>query len=166
MAEIRLVTEPDEIQCVAELAHEIWNQHFVPIIGQKQVDYMLAKFQSAPVIAEQMSLGYEYYLVAHDKRPVGYFALIPNLAKSSVMLSKIYLKQKVRGHGLGRSTINFIVAYCQKLSARELWLTVNRHNASSIAFYESIGFVKAKTLVQDIGNGFVMDDYKMVKQLR
>jgi ribosomal protein S18 acetylase RimI-like enzyme len=166
MAEIKLVTEEDEIQCVADLAHEIWNQHFVPIIGQKQVDYMLGKFQSAPVIAEQVSHGYEYYLVSHDKRPVGYFALIPNLAESSVMLSKIYLRQEVRGHGLGRSMMKFILEHCQKLAARELWLTVNRHNASSIAFYESIGFVKAKTLVQDIGNGFVMDDYKMVKQLR
>jgi ribosomal protein S18 acetylase RimI-like enzyme len=165
MAEIKRVTEADEIQRVAELAHEIWNQHFVPIIGQKQVDYMVDKFQSAPVIAEQIAQGYDYYLVGHAGQPAGYFALVPNLAEARAMLSKIYLKKDVRGHGLGRSVMTFVVEHCQELGVREVWLTVNRHNTGPIAFYESMGFVNAGTLVQDIGNGFEMDDFKMVKKL-
>jgi ribosomal protein S18 acetylase RimI-like enzyme len=46
-----------------------------------------------------------------------------------------------------------------------LWLTVNRHNTGSIAFYQHLGFKVSGTVVQDIGSGFVMDDYKMVKAI-
>jgi hypothetical protein len=28
-----------------------------------------------------------------------------------------------------------------------------------------MGFVNAETMVQDIGNGFIMDDFKMLKKL-
>jgi diamine N-acetyltransferase len=44
-------------------------------------------------------------------------------------------------------------------------LTVNRHNAGPIAFHQRMGFTIAGTLVQDIGQGFVMDDYKMIKPI-
>ena len=36
----------EQIETLSKLACEIWNQHFVPIIGQAQVDYMLDKFLS------------------------------------------------------------------------------------------------------------------------
>jgi RimJ/RimL family protein N-acetyltransferase len=44
-------------------------------------------------------------------------------------------------------------------------LTVNIHNSNSIKMYEKVGFHICGTAVQDIGNGFVMDDYKMEKRL-
>lgn len=43
---IDTVDSDDKICQLEKLAKEIWNQHFVPIIGQDQVDYMLNKFQS------------------------------------------------------------------------------------------------------------------------
>ncbi len=33
------------------------------------------------------------------------------------------------------------------------------------AFYERMGFARTGSLVQDIGNGFVMDDFKLMKPL-
>ena len=67
----------EEIDAVAVLAHEIWNQHFPSIIGQEQVDYMLAELQSASAISRQIrENGYEYYLVADEEARVGYFALV------------------------------------------------------------------------------------------
>lgn len=40
-------------------------------------------------------------------------------------------------------------------------LTVNKNNVKAIRAYEKTGFKNIGSLVQDIGNGFVMDDYKM-----
>ena len=54
-------------------------------------------------------------------------------------------------------------ARCAELGCRELWLTVNKHNTGSIAFYERMGFRKTGALVTDIGHGFVMDDWRMAK---
>jgi ribosomal protein S18 acetylase RimI-like enzyme len=46
---------------------------------------------------------------------------------------------------------------------RKIVLTVNKNNTNAIRAYERIGFKKTGSLVQDIGSGFVMDDYAMEK---
>ena len=38
---IVLAKTDDDIREIAVLAEEIWNQHFVDIIGKAQVDYMV-----------------------------------------------------------------------------------------------------------------------------
>ena len=154
------VERPDQIAAVAALARETWTQHYVPIIGAAQVEYMLAKFQSTEAIARQIAAeGYEYYLAPG----AGYLALVPDPAKKSLLLSKIYVKAAARGTGLGRALAEFAERRCSELGCNELWLTVNRNNLGSIAFYERMGFRKTQTLVTDIGGGFVMDDWRMAK---
>jgi RimJ/RimL family protein N-acetyltransferase len=44
-------------------------------------------------------------------------------------------------------------------------LTVNKNNVNSIKAYEKMGFKNVGSVVQDIGSGYVMDDYKMEKTL-
>lgn len=154
------VERPDQIAAVAALARETWTQHYVPIIGAAQVEYMLAKFQSTEAIARQIAAeGYEYYLAPG----AGYLALVPDPAKNSLLLSKIYVKAAARGTGLGRALAEFAERRCSELGCNELWLTVNRNNLGSIAFYERLGFRKTQMLVTDIGGGFVMDDWRMAK---
>lgn len=161
--EMRKVTLPTDIKSVTLLAKEIWNEHFVPIVGQAQVDYMLDKFQSVSAIARQIAEGYEYYLVLNEAQRVGYFAFVLHPAGFHARLSKIYVRQARRGHGIGKAIMAFVEKHCIAMGIRELWLTVNRHNTGSIAFYQSLGFNRSECIVQDIGNGFVMDDYKMTK---
>lgn len=154
------VERPAQILAVSELAREIWTQHYTPIIGAAQVGYMLAKFQSAEAITRQIAAeGYEYYLVPG----AGYLALVSEPARKSMLLSKIYVKADRRRTGLGRILVEFAGKRCRELDCRELWLTVNRHNLRSIAFYEHMGFHKTNDLITDIGGGFVMDDWRMAK---
>jgi diamine N-acetyltransferase len=156
------IKSPEQIAALAVLAREIWMQHYPPIIGAAQVDYMLEKFQSVEAIARQIAAeGYEYYRAAG----AGYLALVPDWAKKSVLLSKIYVREERRGTGLGRAMLEFAEARCAELGCGELWLTVNRRNAGSIAFYERMGFRKTNELVTDIGNGYVMDDWRMAKRI-
>jgi GNAT superfamily N-acetyltransferase len=156
------VESPAQIAAVAALARETWTPHYTPIIGAAQVEYMLEKFQSAEAIARQIAAeGYEYYLAPGAV----YLALVPDLEKKSVLLSKIYVKEERRGTGLGRALLEFAEKRCDELGCGELWLTVNRHNAGSIAFYERMGLRKTNALVQDIGGGFAMDDWRMAKRL-
>ena len=165
MIEMLRIKTPDHIETTATLAREIWTQYYVPIIGQAQVDYMLANLQSVRAITQQIAGGYEYYLVIDSGAPVGYFAIVPNPAAHSALLSKIYVKQDRRGTGQGKTMVRFIEKRCAQLGIRELWLTVNRNNSDSIAFYQCMGFTTTGSLVQDIGNGFVMDDYRMAKEI-
>ena len=72
---------------------------------------------------------------------------------------------RLRGRGIGKEALAFVEELCRKLKLRTLRLTVNRHNLRSIAWYERMGSVNAGPIVTDIGGGFVMDDFKMVKQI-
>ena len=42
------------VDVVVEIAAEIWTEHFTPIIGSEQVEYMLNKFQSSQAITRQI----------------------------------------------------------------------------------------------------------------
>lgn len=154
------VESREQIAAVAALARETWTRHYTPIIGAAQVAYMLERFQSAEAIARQIAEeGFEYYL----EPDAGYLALVPDVPARRVLLSKIYVREDRRGTGLGRAMVDWAQTRCAQLGCRELWLTVNKHNSGSIAFYERMGFHKTQAVVTGIGNGYVMDDWRMAK---
>ena len=155
------VRSETDIARTAALARTIWREHYTPIIGAEQVEYMLDHFQSEQAITEQIGKGTDYFLLKSGGRDAGYFALVPET--HSVMLSKLYLESAFRKHGLAAEALRFIEAYCRKRGAPRLWLTVNRHNDLAVAWYETMGFANTGPVVKAIGGGFVMDDYRMEK---
>lgn len=162
---ITTIIAPADIDTVCRLAREIWTEHYTPIIGPQQVDYMLDKYQSAPAVAQQIADGYEYYLLRHADQPAGYAALKPQPDSHAAFLSKIYVLKRCRAHGLGRALLDHIEQRCRQLQLRTLWLTVNKHNHLAIDWYGRMGFSSTGPIVADIGQGFVMDDYRFEKQL-
>ncbi len=161
MANIQKVKSEEELEKVASLAYKIWNQHFVPIIGQEQVDYMVEKFQSAPAIAEQIKSGYEYFYLSEDGGEKAYLAIIPDHESKKMMISKIYVELESRGKGFGLQLLEFVKKECGDLGFKTIWLTVNRFNHDTIEWYKRHGFTITKEVKADIGKGFYMDDYIM-----
>lgn len=158
MLSIKQVTQQCEIQAVAELAYEIWNEHFVDIIGQDQVDYMLSHFQSIPAITAQIESDQEYYLLKLGTKPVGYLSLISDSVEGKMMISKIYVNQIIRGAGVGCYLLDFAKEQCEKRNLHVIWLTVNRNNQSTIDWYLRRGFEVTSEVKKDIGAGYYMDD--------
>ncbi|MBN2684126.1 MAG: GNAT family N-acetyltransferase [Pontiellaceae bacterium] len=159
---IQLVHTGEEVVQLAALAREIWNEHYVSIVGQKLVDYMLATVQSAEAIQSQMDSGYKYYLSFDEKGGAsGYMAIIPNSPPGKVMISKLYVRAAFRGTGVGAAFMEFAQKRARQLEASSMWLTVNRNNHRTIEWYRRKGFVVTDELKQDIGSGFFMDDYVM-----
>ena len=117
--DFRKVVSKDDIAVTEKLAREIWNEHYVKIIGQAHVDYMLEKFQSRKAISEQIAHGYEYYIINHNGKDSGYTALAPEKEPATVLLSKIYLRKSSRGLGLGREIISFVEDLCRKRDIRK-----------------------------------------------
>src|SRR5436189_4485567 len=105
MTTFQLVHSSDHISETADLAHEIWQEYYGQIIGQKQVDYMLEKFQSESAITEQLGKGYEYYLAAREGPSTGYLAVIPEKGQPKLMISKLYLRKTHRGSGVGKEML-------------------------------------------------------------
>ena len=161
MRSIKQVTEQRDIQAVTEIANEIWNEYFVDIIGQAQVDYMLDHYQSVSAITAQLESGQEYYLLKLDGKLVAYLSLISDSPKEKMMISKIYVKQTIRGEGIGLYLLDFVKDQCKRKGLYSIWLTVNRNNQSTIDWYLRRGFKVTGETRKDIGEGYFMDDFIM-----
>jgi O-acetyl-ADP-ribose deacetylase (regulator of RNase III)/GNAT superfamily N-acetyltransferase len=148
------------IQITADLASTIWNEHYVPIIGQEQVNYMVSVFQSTEAIENQIiKENYEYYILYHQSDPSGYIAIKP--FGDELFLSKFYVLKPKRGTGLGKEGMKFIIKRARDLGAGRITLTVNKYNINSIKAYEKMGFCNNGSVIADIGAGYIMDDYRM-----
>jgi diamine N-acetyltransferase len=155
------VSTEKQIEMVESLAREIWTEHYIPIIGKAQVEYMLEKFQSKPAIAEQLKSGCLYFLLEEDEKSLGYIGVQPK--GEELFLSKIYVKATQRGKGYGKKALQFVENLAKVKGLNKITLTVNKNNANTIKAYEKLGFKNLGAVIQDIGNGFIMDDYKMEK---
>jgi len=164
MIKFKPATNISSFKIISELAKDIWTEHYTPIIGIGQVNYMLKKFQSKKAIEKQTSdSNYRYYIIYSNSSPIGYLSI--KKEDTALFLSKIYIKKVSRGQGIGKAAMNFIEEQAITLNCKKIYLTVNKYNTNSIKAYQKIGFEKIEELIIDIGNGYVMDDYKMEKPL-
>ena len=160
---IETVSDENQIVTIESLANEIWNEYFTPIIGKMQVDYMLEKFQSKKAITEQLKNGFLYFLIKNNKNSIGYIGVL--VEDKQLFLSKLYITLAERGKGHGRKALEFLEQLAIEKNLSKISLTVNRYNSATINTYKKLGFENRGSTVQNIGNGFVMDDYKMEKKI-
>lgn len=149
--------DKNEIEELSKLATEIVKQHFDPIIGPKQNDYMIGKFQTPEAIAQQIQQGYRYYWVIDQDETAGFMAFYPRTGK--MYLSKFYVAKHFRGRHLAAKMFEFICRETKKEQLSAIFLNVNRNNSDVIQVYEHLGFVIVGQEKNDIGNGFFMDDF-------
>lgn len=161
--EIRTATSSD-LFVIEELAKTIWREHYTPIIGSNQVEYMLAKFQSVAVMQEQIDSGYIYFLMLYWCVPVGYLSIRKDA--DAIFLSKIYVLKDYRGKGIAGTAMDFVVSESKKAGLGLIRLTVNKNNTNSILAYLKMGFQNKGSMITEIGEGFVMDDFVMEKNIR
>lgn len=164
MIEIVRVVTGTQIEATAQLASTVWREHYTPIIGPEQVEYMLEKFQSIQAISNQIDNNeLVYYLIYNDQHPAGYFAI--QIRPEEIFLSKLYVAREARKLGLASKAIDFIKGVAASNCLQRISLTINKNNKDSLTAYERLGFINEKAIVTDIGNGFYMDDYVLALKI-
>lgn len=166
MAECRLypVQSAERAALTARLAETIWREYYTDLLGKAQVDYMLTHLQSAEAIRRQITKeGCRYFLLEWEGDLIGYTAFQEQ--EDALFLSKLYLLRPARGHGAASQTLAKLEQMAREKGLSRIWLTVNRGNQNSIAFYLKKGFRILREEAAPIGGGFVMDDYIMEKTL-
>ena len=148
----------NDLHNIAELAEVIWTEYYTPLLGSDQVRYMLDKFQSYDAMRNS---GYVYYIAYCDGVMCGYCGICPD--EDEIFLSKLYIHKDYRGKKIAREFLNRVIV--DYPDSKKIWLTVNKHNADTIAAYKKMGFTITDEQRADIGNGYFMDDYIMVKEL-
>lgn len=153
------------LPAIAKLAHLIWHDCYPGIITREQIDYMLTRMYSVETLQAELRCGIRYERLLIDGDLSGFASFGPAEQTEVIKLHKLYLNPKQHGHGFGRALLKHCENEARKLGALLLTLNVNKHNVKAIAMYQRNGFGVADSVIVDIGNGFVMDDYVMSKSL-
>jgi GNAT superfamily N-acetyltransferase len=158
-----------DLIAIRDIATRIWNEYYPAIISQAQIEYMLAMDYSPEKLQQDMSSGIRIDKLLLDGILVGFSAYGPVQAADTpaqiLKLHKIYVDPAVHGTGLGSCLLERVETFARAGNYTKVILQVNKGNQRAINAYTRNGYIVERALVVDIGEGFVMDDYLMVKQL-
>jgi ribosomal protein S18 acetylase RimI-like enzyme len=151
------LAKESDFTLIYQLAESIWNIHYVPIIGQEQVDYMLGKMYAKESLLEQMQeKKHIFYIIEKNGQAVGFISISDG---KEAFLNKFYVLQSEQGKGIGKIVFDKIIELYPHIKIFRL--TVNRKNYKSINFYFKMGFYIESVEDFDIGNNYYMNDFVM-----
>lgn len=161
-----LPVTPGEAEQISRLAREIWHRHYPGIISAAQIEYMLRARYAPSIIRSELECNAAWWdKLLVDEAITGFASYFLADEPGSMKLDKLYVREDHQRKGYGGRLIAHVCDRARALGLNCVVLAVNRHNANAIAAYRKHGFAVRATRVLDIGNGFVMDDYIMAREL-
>ena len=91
------------------------------------------------------------YVALLETRVVGLLVLYPGYSslscRTGVILNDLYVRQDVRGRGLGKALVSFALDRARERNAGFVQLTTQKGNAQARALYRRLGFVEDEEFV-------------------
>lgn len=161
--EIRPITPPD-VPAISALAREIWQASYPGIITQEQIDFMLEQRYGHERLYDDLEDADKWLDQAFlDGRRIGF--AFSEIYKGEFKLDKLYIHPDVQRQGVGGQLIAHVAERAKKHGYPCVVLAVNKRNEKAINSYKKYGFTVRETIVDDIGQGYVMSDFVMEKKL-
>ena len=158
--------EAEDIETVGALAREIWRAHYPAIISPAQIEYMLDERYAPSVMRaelQQPGVWWDVLVRAGVCRAFSSYFLTEHAGE--MKLDKLYVHPDCQRHGYGGQLVERACAVARSHGCSRFVLAVNKRNVHAIAAHRKNGFSIEQAVVKDIGGGFVMDDYIMVRAL-
>lgn len=152
----------EDIPLLRELAADIWRRSYGEMLTPAQIDYMLAWMYGAEKIRAEIAAGVWWEAIELDGTAIGYLAAERG---ADVKLHKLYLQPEHQGRGFAQRALAHVVELARAWGATCVLLNVNKRNTRAIRAYERAGFSTVDAVVNDIGGGFVMDDFIMARPI-
>ncbi|WP_353571653.1 GNAT family N-acetyltransferase [Candidatus Albibeggiatoa sp. nov. BB20] len=155
----------NDARLIQQLATEIWHDYYPVVISITQIEYMLKTLYSEEKLRtdiEQQRI--QFTLFEWQQQSVGFLGCIIQ-EQQHLFLNQIYLQTAFHGRGLGQQMLQYAEQFALQQHLSSICLRVNKGNAKAITAYQRAGFYKAEAVCNEIGQGFVMDDYIMRKAL-
>lgn len=161
------VETAEDIQRMCAIAEKVWHLTYDPLLPPGQVEYMLDQFQSPHAVRDQMERqNYRYYFLTVDGTEAGFVGFAPRYeGKEETYLSKVYLLPEFRGTGAVKAAFGLVEEETRRAGLSKIRLTVNKENTHAAAVYQHYGFQVVEKVKADIGSGYYMDDFVMVKEV-
>ena len=150
---------------ISALAAVIWRAHYPGIITPAQIDYMLARSYDVDTMRRELENGIAWFRALVDGELRAFASVGPTEIAIKFKLHKLYVHPDWQRHGLGSRLLKECESTARTHGAATLMLNVNKRNEIAIRAYRQRGFTIRESIIADIGGGFVMDDYVMVKLL-
>jgi len=104
-------------------------------------------------------------LLKEDDAALGFASYEHNyLDKNVTRLHKLYMLPESQGKGAGKMLIETIEKLAKENGSAAVSLNVNKFN-NAFSFYKKAGYEVVGEEDIEIGRGYLMEDYKMEKQL-
>ncbi len=152
-----------DAEVIADLADKIWRKYYIDIISLEQIEYMLKKMYSIESLTQQMDNGHQFMIAYKKGLPVASIS-ISSTDNKNYFLHKFYVDTGLQREGVGSQLFGYVLSGIR--SAETIELTVNRQNYKAINFYFKNGFRIKEVADFDIGDGYFMNDFIMIKQLK
>jgi GNAT superfamily N-acetyltransferase len=154
-----------DIDQLIDVAQRAWHAHYPGIITAEQIDYMLELgYNRAVIMREITEEGITWLSIMDGETMIGLISAGPYGA-DAIKLHKLYVLPEYHGKGIGAMALARVEQVAREACAHKIVLNVNKRNAKAIRAYERAGWRIAEEVVNDIGNGHVMDDFVMTKQI-
>lgn len=155
-----------DFKIIQEIAYKSWPATYGSILSKEQIDYMLNLFYSEETLLENLNKkGHCFILVFEGNNGLGFASYEHNYSNKNVTrLHKIYLLPEAQGKGAGKLLIDSVEELAKENDSTAISLNVNKFN-KALSFYQKIGFKVVAEEVIELDFGYLMEDYKMEKQL-
>lgn len=154
-----------DIPVIQGIAHATWPVAYGGIITPEQIAYMLDLMYGTPALEAQFGpMGHRFLVAEQDGDAIGFAGFEHGYTPGRSRLHKLYVLPAVKGTGVGHALLDAVLMAALKAGDTAVELNVNKHNPAK-DFYLRHGFTVERAEVLDIGQGFVMDDHVMVRQL-
>ena len=150
---------------LAKVAEKIYYDYYAGLIGEENIKYMLAEYQTANSVIEQIrTRKHNYYEIFCDGEFCGYFDIMYEGRR--IILDKIYVSKEYRKKGIARYVVAHIEKLCRSVNANKIIVDILVKNEAACIAYKHLGFVKLKEGVMTLGNGFQTEYAEMEKKIK
>lgn len=159
------ISPTDNYKAIQDIAGKTWPETYGAILSSEQIQYMFSMMYDLEALKNQSSAHHHFIIAAENGNFLGFASYELNYpSQGSTKVHKIYILPETQGNGIGKKMIFYILDKAKTNNQKYLSLNVNRFN-EAIHFYTKIGFEKVGEENIDIGNGFLMEDFIMQKNI-
>jgi len=155
-----------DFNTIQQIAFKTWPETYGTILSAAQLNYMLETFYSEETLLKNLTEKNHHFLIYKESDvALGFVSFEHHYQNQPVTrIHKIYILPNNQGLGIGRTLLNATIDLAKKNHCNRISLNVNRFNNAQF-FYLKNGFEIIKKEDIEIGNGYLMEDFVMEKQV-
>ena len=160
---IEEIRDPEKLAIVKSLAERIFPRTYAGLIPAEQIPYMMRLMYDDAVLRREFADGMHFDLITENALPVGYICwhLLETDGEKVLRLEKLYLDFACHGRSIGYRGLRHVIGEAERAGAQYISLNVNKQNLRAQKAYLRAGFRRWRSEVEEVGGGFVKDDYVM-----